>query len=224
MHLFLFDCDGTLLDSQNSIVKAMEKSFDSNGLQAPSRQDILSIVGLSLDEAIAALYPPASEEHLKSMVNSYKQAYLEIRASEQYEDPLYEGTVEMLQQFAGYNDVVLGVATGKSRRGLLRVLSQYDLGKYFITLQTADDAPSKPHPAMIERAIMETGVEISNTVMIGDTTYDISMAQNAGVTPIGVSWGYHKRSELHTAGAQHIMNDMTELSDFLSSIYKSGLR
>ena len=121
---------------------------------------------------------------------------------------MYDGAHACVTALLAADDrFVLGIATGKSQRGVARVLERFELVGHFETIQTADDAPSKPHPGMIERALEETGAEKAHTVMIGDTTFDMEMARNAGVTGIGVSWGYHPHEHLDGDGSHEIAHD-----------------
>lgn len=217
MFLILFDFDGTLVDSQHSIVAAMQDAFGSHNLPSPSREDVLSVVGLSLDQAVWYLHREANVNLIKSLVAAYKDAYTVNRKRSAYEEPLYAGARETLNSLYKRDDVFLGIATGKSRKGLLRVLDEHDLRGHFQTLQTADDARSKPHPEMIERALRDTGIEKSRTVMIGDTSFDMEMGKIAKVTPIGVSWGYHDVNRLKKTGAKHVVDNFSELQSILTS-------
>ena len=108
--------------------------------------------------------------------------------------PPYAGIAEAVRTLAGRDDFVLGIATGKSRRGVARVLDREGWHGHFLTIQTADDHPSKPHPSMILRAMNETGAEPVSTLMVGDTSFDMEMARNANVGAVGVGWGYHETS------------------------------
>lgn len=216
MYLILFDFDGTIVDSQNSIVEAMEYAFASHQLPRPSRNAVKSIVGLSLQQAIWELHNTADFNLIKSIEKNFKDAYAEIHSRPDHEDPLFDGVKDVLEAFSGQDNVFLGIATGKSRKGLLHTLERHDLSHYFHTLQTADDARSKPHPEMIDRALDATGIEKSDTVMIGDTTYDMEMGKIAKVTPIGVSWGYHHIDDLSQAGAKHIVHTFPELLSILT--------
>ncbi len=217
MFLILFDFDGTLVDSQNSIVEAMQTAFISHDLPVPTRNEVVSVVGLSLDQAVWYLHREADVNLIKRLVAAYKEAYTAIRQRSAHEEPLYDGALDALNSLYRRDDVFLGIATGKSRKGLLRVLNDHNLRNHFQTLQTADDARSKPHPEMIERALMDTGIEKSRTVMIGDTSFDMEMGKIAKVTPIGVSWGYHDVSRLEKSGAKHTVNDFSELLSILTS-------
>ncbi|WP_323037922.1 HAD-IA family hydrolase [Pararhodobacter sp.] len=194
MTLVIFDVDGTLVDSQAHIVGAMEFAFAALGLTCPPRAAVLGIVGLSLPQAMTRLAPEADNAGL---VEAYKSSYTKFRAAET--SPLYPGALEVLRSLRDRADIVLGVATGKSRRGLDHVLAAHGLDGFFQTTQVADDHPSKPHPSMVLTAMRETGADPRDTVMIGDTSFDMEMGHAAGVRCIGVSWGYHPVSELRLA-------------------------
>lgn len=199
--LILFDVDGTLVDSQASIVGAMTVAFADSGLPAPKRDAILAIVGLSLDRAMAVLAPDVSAAGQAALVAGYRSAFL--AACQQQgaaHSPLYPGTRAALETLAAVPGNLIGVATGKSRRGLDGLIEAHGLGRFFVTRQVADHHPSKPHPSMILAALEETGVDPGNAVMIGDTRFDMEMARAAGIAGVGVSWGYHAPANL---GASH---------------------
>lgn len=218
LRLVLFDVDGTLVDSQGSIVSAMTACFSAAGLPVPARPDILSIVGLSLPNAMARLAPDLDGQALGGLVEGYKQAYHEQRLQQgAASSPLYPGAREVITSLHAIPEMLLGVATGKSQRGLDALLAAHDLDRYFVTRQVADHHPSKPHPSMIETALEETGVAAGDTVMIGDTSFDMEMAAAAGVTGIGVSWGYHHHSAL--TAADHVIDRFEHLPDLLASIW-----
>ncbi len=201
--LAIFDCDGTLVDSQINICLAMEDCFARAGLAAPCRERTRRVVGLSLVEAMRAMLPEAEPEFHVTLAEDYKRAFQRLRGGGLVDEPLYEGIAELIETLDG-EGWLLGVATGKSDRGLTLCLDHHDLGRRFVTCQTADRHPSKPHPSMIEQAIADTGAAPETTLMIGDTSYDMAMARAAGVTAIGVTWGYHDADELRAAGAHHI--------------------
>ncbi len=210
MRLVMFDCDGTLVDSQHVITECMQMAFQSRGLAPPAPRDVRRIVGLALAEAIHRLYPAGDPASINDLVEAYKECFIDVRAKPDLNEPLYENVVEILTHLEekGY---VLGIATGKTKRGLLATLETHGLRKYFTTLQTVDDAPGKPHPGMLEQAMAETGADKEETVFIGDTVFDMEMAMNAGTGAFGVSWGYHEVAELHAAGAHLVMDKLVEL-------------
>ena len=212
--LIMFDCDGTLVDSQYVIIDSMQAAFRTRGFPPPAPEAVKRIVGLSLPEAIGRLHGAADDAEIENLVAAYKECFVELRASPDLHEPLYADVVETLTLLAE-NGYVLGIATGKSRRGLTAVLETHGLAKHFVTLQTADDAPGKPHPGMLQRAMAETGAEKDETVLIGDTVFDIEMALNAGAHAFGVAWGYHETAELTAAGAHLILDRLCELPPVL---------
>ena len=201
--LAIFDCDGTLVDSQHNICLAMEDSFQRSGLAPPERDSIRRIVGLSLLEAVQALAPDAHSDLHAQLGEDYKTAFQRLRGCGLVDEPLFEGITDALSTLVE-DGWLLGVATGKSDRGLALCLDHHGIGRHFVTLQTADRHPSKPHPSMIHQAMAEAGAAPETTMMIGDTAYDIGMARAAGVTAVGVAWGYHDETELFAEGAHHV--------------------
>ena len=213
--LAVFDCDGTLIDGQASICAAMEQAFSQFGLPLPPRNDVRRAVGLSLPLAIARLLPQADTAQQLALVDAYKQAFRTARSDGTLQQPLYDGMAPLLGRLhdAGW---LLGVATGMSSRGLEHCLAMHGLSHLFITLQTADLHPSKPHPAMLEAALEEAGAAPAQAVMIGDTAFDMAMAVAAGVRGIGVDWGYHEAPELLSAGAGAVATDPAHLEELLN--------
>ncbi len=214
--LALFDCDGTLVDGQAGIVSAMEAAFAACALQLPDRHQVRRIVGLSLPQAIGLLAPELDEAQRQAVDAAYRAAFRSAREAGTLVEPLYDGMAELIAVLAA-DDWVLGVATGKSQRGLEHCLAMHGLTKQFRTLQTADHHPSKPHPAMIDAALAETGVARANCVMIGDTAFDMAMAEAAGVRAIGVDWGYHTAQELIEAGAKAVASSPEHLQELLNA-------
>ena len=219
MKLVIFDCDGTLVDSQHVIVAAMTRAFESCDLTPPEPDRIRSIIGLSMMESMERLHPGVDTELATALIGGYRDAWLEFNHGPEI---MFDGAEEVVRALAARDDVLLGIATGKSQRGVRRLLDEKDLGHCFVTIQTADDAPSKPHPGMIQRALDETGVGRDAACMIGDTSFDMEMAANAGVHPVGVRWGYHPEEELWRAGARHMASNFPELSSILGSLWADG--
>ena len=215
--LAVFDCDGTLVDSQHSIIAAMAEAWRVHGLDAPDARAVRRIVGLPLEIGIARLLPEGDEDDFERLSRHYRAAAYELRQHEEYEEPLFPGAIEALDalEAAGY---LLGVATGKSRRGLDATLESHRLTGKFATLQTGDAAPGKPAPDMLLRAMAETGAGPETTAMIGDTSFDMLMAESAGAMAIGVSWGYHDEDELRECGAERVLADFGELPAVLDAL------
>ena len=212
--LAVFDCDGTLVDSQHSICAAMTLAFEGEKLTAPDRTSILSVVGLSLPLAIARLLPEAEADFHDHLSESYKRAFQQMRRDNAVSEPLYPGIAELIRELDA-EGWLLGVATGKSDRGLNLCLAHHGIDAHFVTLQTADRHPSKPHPSMLLTAMAEAGASPETTVMIGDTSYDIDMALSAGTRALGVGWGYHLPADLIAAGAHAVAMDSDELRNHI---------
>lgn len=214
MRLAVFDCDGTLVDGQGAVISAMMQAFAASGLPAPDPGRVRRIVGLSLPQAVMRLAPTADADQIRLAVAEYKAAYRAARASGELSEPLFSGIPEVLAGL-GQAGWTLGVATGKSQRGLVHCLASHGLTSHFSTLQTADHHPSKPNPAMLEAALAETFALPEQAVMIGDTAYDMVMAVAAGVRAVGVAWGYHEAPELIAAGAVHVAATPAGLLEYL---------
>lgn len=217
LRLVIFDVDGTLVDSQAEILAAMHAAFGGAGLACPPREEVLRIVGLSLPIAIARLAPELEEGAVAGLVEAYKAAFFEIRAAGAAA-PLYPGARAALEALAARDDLLLGIATGKSARGLAAVLERHDLGHFFITRQVADHHPSKPHPAMVQAALSETGIAARNAVMFGDTSFDMEMGRAAGVGTLGAAWGYHGPAGL--GAADTVIEGFGALEDALEGFWR----
>ena len=204
--LVLFDVDGTLIDSQSHILGAMDFAFKTRGLVLPPASEILANVGLSLPEAFAQLCPETDAQERLLLVEAYKGSFARLRSAST--SPLYPGALACLDRLKHMDDIVLGIATGKSRRGLRHVLSNPDLAGRFATTQVADDHPSKPHPSMALQAMTESGAV--RGVLIGDTTFDMQMGRAAGLKTIGVCWGYHAEQVLRVH-ADQMVTDYAQL-------------
>ncbi len=218
LRLVIFDVDGTLVDSQAGILAAMAGAFDRAGLPCPDREAVLGIVGLSLPQAMATLRPDLDDPAHRALAGHYRASFTEIRESGLDEPELYPGALEALDRLeaAGF---LLGIATGKARRGLDRLLARHDLARRFIVTQTADDAPSKPAPGMVLNCLSATGVEPGDAVVVGDTAYDLEMARSAGAWGIGVGWGYHDRLRLEGAKPVGILDRFEDLDPTLQRLW-----
>lgn len=204
--LVLFDLDGTLVDSQRMIHACMSDAFLARGLAPPPIEDVRRIVGLHLVEGIARLLPVPRQNDAEATADAYRAAFRRRRDDGAVDEVLFPGVREMVMTLAdrGY---VLGIATGKGLAGLDRVLETHGLAAFFPVRQSGDPPPGKPNPAMVFRALAETGIPAEAAVMVGDTSFDIEMAVSAGVRAIGVAWGYHKPTELLAAGAECIVEE-----------------
>ena len=214
VRLAVFDCDGTLVDGQAPVCNAMETAFAEAGLAAPPRSEIRRIVGLSLPFAMRHLAPQADEDAVAMLVDAYKIAFRTARERGEVAEPLFDGIAALLQRLRA-EGWTLAVATGKSQRGLDHCLASHAISESFASLQAADGHPSKPDPAMLQTAMAETLAHAADTVMIGDTLYDMEMARAAGVRAIGVSWGYHDVDTLREAGAAAIADNADQLYDLI---------
>ncbi|GGD56616.1 HAD-IA family hydrolase [Croceicoccus mobilis] len=206
----IFDCDGTLVDGQANVCIAMEEAFAASDLEAPSRSLIRRAVGLSLPQAMAMLLPGSTAAEQEMLAERYRIAFREHRRAGLIDEPLFDGMRELLIDLheSGWQ---LAVATGKSKRGLRHCLETHGIKHLFCSLQTADDHPSKPDPAMINTVLWDTGLQAGDAVMIGDTSFDMMMAGAAGVRALGVDWGYHGGEELLATGAVGVAETMNDL-------------
>lgn len=218
IRLVVFDCDGTLVDSQHVIVAAMRAAFEAHGRAAPEAAAIREVVGLSLPVALGQLLPEGAVEacEVRALAENYSEAFQALRRAEDFDEPLFEGARAVLDEL-DRRGFVLGIATGKSRRGLLSVLEHHGLAGLFASLQTADRHPSKPHPGMLEAAMQETGCDAQETLLIGDTSYDMAMGVAAGVRAVGVAWGYHPAAALERAGAMTVLERFEQLLDLVAA-------
>jgi phosphoglycolate phosphatase len=220
LRLVIFDVDGTLIDSKDFILAAMRRAFAGSETRAPTDDATLGIVGLSLPQAMEALVPGVSGDERDRLVQLYKDSFQVLRAEPggAAEAPFYPGARDALERLdrAGY---LLSIATGKARRGLDRMLDSHGMRQLFTGTQTADDAPSKPHPGMVLNCLAATGVECRHAVVVGDTEYDMAMARAAGARAVGVGWGYHSTERMLRGGAEHIVSDFGALDAVLLNIW-----
>ncbi|MCA1652861.1 MAG: HAD hydrolase-like protein [Sphingomicrobium sp.] len=208
--LAIFDCDGTLVDSAATIHRALTQTLEQHGLPVPPSREARRVIGLSLTEAFAMLVPAAGVEEVERLAATYRRTFQTLRAAGQVDEPLFDGIAELIDAL-DVDGWLMAVATGKSDRGLARCLAVHGLGGRFVSLQTADRHPSKPHPAMALAAMAETGAAPGSSVMIGDTGWDMGLARAAGIGAIGVAWGYHDAAELLREGAHCVANEPHEV-------------
>ena len=217
----MFDCDGTLVDSQHTIVATMHVACDIVGAERPDALAVRRIIGLPLLGAIARLLPQLTPDVHDRICETYKAQFSATRQAGELREELYPGIAECIDVL-DRRGWLLGVATGKSTRGLTAALGSHGLLERFCTLQTADLALGKPNPDMLLRAMSETGCEPSATVMIGDTTFDMEMARNAGTRAVGVGWGYHDPADLLAAGAETVVTRGDELAAVLRDMLEAA--
>ncbi len=218
MKLALFDCDGTLVDSAGLIHEVMARTFEDFGLARVTLDATKSIIGLTLDIAIARLmHQPHVDDRALAMTAHYKKIYGGIRTEMDFREPLFPGIAEMIATLSARDELLLGAVTGKSRRGLDQICASHGYEKTFFVSRTADDCPSKPHPAMVTECCSEAGIDAKDTVVIGDAIYDMQMAKSAGASAIGVAWGYASVSDLIEAGADHIARTPQDILDWMET-------
>ncbi len=212
MKLILFDCDGTLVDSAGLIHEVMLRTFAHFDLSLPQLGDTKAIIGLTLDIAIARMQGKAhADDQAVAMMAYYKSIFADVRAEALHEEPLFSGIADVIDKLSTCKNRLIGAVTGKSRRGLNLVLEGHGFAPHFVVSRTADDCPSKPHPAMVSECCDETGIDARNTIVIGDAIYDMQMAKSAGAVAIGVAWGYASVDALMEAGADAIAHHPTDL-------------
>lgn len=211
MRLIVFDMDGTLIDTQALISEHMGAAFTSLELVPPTPAQVRQIIGLSLPVAVGQLAGTNDIDVIEGIVGQYKSLYKASLEHDFDREPLYPGAREALDRLREQKGTVLGIATGKGLTGVARILGNHGIEGHFVTLQTPDHNPSKPHPGMLLSAMADTGAEPYQTVMIGDTVYDMELARAAKVRAIGVSWGYHEPNELLKAGAGTLIHEYSEL-------------
>ncbi|OBZ96374.1 HAD family hydrolase [Pararhizobium polonicum] len=218
MKLALFDCDGTLVDSAGLIHEVMARTFEDFGLVRVTLDATKSIIGLTLDIAIARLmHQPHVDDRAQAMTAHYKKIYGGIRAEMNFREPLFPGIASLMSALSTRDELLLGAVTGKSRRGLDQICASHGYEKTFFVSRTADDCPSKPHPAMVTECCSEAGIDPKDTVVIGDAIYDMQMAKSAGASAIGVAWGYASVPELIEAGADYIARSPHDILDWMET-------
>lgn len=208
--LIVFDWDGTLMDSTGHIVFCMRQAIQKLRLSPLTDHAISQIIGLGLPEAVRTLYPYSTDADVQRLANAYRDIWLQ----HPYESPMFANAVELLQKLAEQN-IFLGVATGKSRRGLNKVLAATGLGDVFTATRCADECHSKPNPQMLEELIDFCGVTPASTIMVGDTEFDLLMAHNAKAQSVAVTHGAHSLSRLQACQPLHTVDDLFALDDWL---------
>lgn len=211
MKLALFDCDGTLVDSGRLIHEVMVRTFEHHGHARPHYDATKSIIGLTLDTAIARIMGVEVDDHIRAMMQHYKDIYGPVRQEPGFQEPLYNGVAEMMATLAAREDVLIGAVTGKARKGLDLIRTAHGFETVFFVSRTADDCPSKPHPAMVLECCADAGIDPSDTIVIGDSVYDMMMAKSAGARALGVSWGYGEADALAAAGADAIVHEVAHI-------------
>ena len=209
----IFDFDGTLVDSRKLIIEAHRVVFNEFGLARPSEDESLSLIGISLELVLSRL--AGADAPIENMVAAYRRWLPLLRADEAYAEVPFDGAADLLTALADRRGVALGLATGHASHAVMPALERFGWRSHFCTIQTADRAPSKPHPGMLLQALGEANVEARDAIMIGDTAFDMEMAQAAGVRGVAVAWGYHCADRLRDAGAVRLVDDVAELRDYL---------
>jgi len=209
--LLVFDWDGTLIDSKSQIINCMQATILSLELEARSDKQISDIIGLGLDEAIRSLYPEVTPKLITQTAQAYREHYL---TKDKTPSPLFDGATEALNSLrdSGYD---LAVATGKSRRGLDKGLIDTGLEAYFPITRCADETRSKPHPQMLEEILVDCNTEPSNTLLIGDSEYDLQLANNTKVDGLAVSYGVHGLMRLLKEDPVGFIDDIKQLPQWL---------
>jgi len=211
--LVVFDFDGTLVDSRKLIIEAHRVVFNEFGLVRPSEDESLSLIGISLELVLSRL--AGANAPINEMVAAYRRWLPLLRADDAYAEVPFDGAADLLTALAERNGIGLGLATGHVSDAVVPALQRFGWRSHFCTIQTADKAPSKPHPGMLLQALDEAKVEARDAIMVGDTAFDMEMAQAAGVRGVAVTWGYHKADRLRDAGAVRLADDVGELRDYL---------
>ena len=214
--LAIFDCDGTLVDSGATIFEALSATLTQHGIPVPSQRECRRVIGLSLVDAIAQLVPDEGDHRHQAIAEDYKARFMTMRTAGHVQEPLYDGILELLDQLE-CDGWALAVATGKSDRGLKHCLDLHGIHARFVSLQTADRHPTKPHPSMVLQAIADAGAAPGTTIVVGDTSFDMAMAVAAGAAGIGAGWGYHDPQDLLDAGALGVAERPLDVLDWIGT-------
>jgi phosphoglycolate phosphatase len=217
----MFDMDGTLIDTQALIAEHMATTFAEAALPVPTPGQVRRIIGLSLPNAMLQLLGSQDVDLAEQLAERYRAHYRASLVSAEGREGLFPGAREALDALRMQSGTVLGIATGKGLHGVHRLTQMHGIAEHFATLQTPDHNPSKPHPGMMLRAMGEIGAERHQTVIIGDTTFDMEMGKSAGTKTIGVTWGYHHAEELRGAGADVLIDDYSELGRAIDQVLET---
>ncbi len=209
--LIVFDWDGTLMNSEARIVTCIQRAAADAEVAVPSVAAARDIIGLGLDEAVGRLFPERDAQAIDRIVEAYRRHWL---GNDVAEAVMFEGARQLIGKLHD-RGLLLGVATGKSRRGLDKALLESGLGDFFHATRCADEAFSKPHPQMLEDILTDLGTAAADTLVIGDTEYDMQMARSAGTDAVGVGHGVHSSERLLESGASRCFADLLELSEWL---------
>jgi phosphoglycolate phosphatase len=209
--LAVWDVDGTLVDSRATITASVQAGFRAIGREPPPYDRLRRIVGLTLAPALRELAPELSPAEQAGLIEGYRAKYLEIAEAPEFVEALYDGAAETLDRLKA-DGWAIAIATGKSRRGLERIVRMHGWADLFDSTHCADDGPGKPDPAMLVEAMRVLRIPRDATVMIGDTSHDMRMAKAAGVRAQGVAWGFHTVEEVVAAGADAVATTWAELN------------
>jgi len=216
VQLIIFDFDGTLVDSRTLILECHRTVFTEFGLPVPAAKDSLALIGRSLELVLAEL--AGADAPVQSMVRAYGRVLPQLRAEAAFAERPFDGIAELLHGLSRRAGTLLGIATGHTSQAVVPALEALGWRDWFVTIQAADMAPSKPHPGMLLQALAGTGVAAEAAMFIGDTSFDMLMARDAGVAGIGVTWGYHTAEQLAEAGASRVVSKVEELEECLAAL------
>jgi phosphoglycolate phosphatase len=218
--LVVFDWDGTLMDSEARIVACLRAAVTDLNLEPRTTEQYKNIIGLGLAEALQTLFPEQPASMYDALVERYRHHFLDADATP---SRLFEGAEETVRSLAE-RGFFLAVATGKGRRGLDRVLADTGLGQWFHTTRCADETFSKPHPQMLLEIMDVLGAEPHETLMVGDTEYDMELARNAGARAMAVSYGVHRLERLLPHGPLGHIDDIRDLVPWIDERSAASVR
>ena len=211
--LIVFDWDGTLMDSEARIVDCMQLAIADTGQPARAAEQIRNVIGLGLQEAVEVLFPQSSKEECGQVAQGYREHYFTNQGAP---SPLFPGAAEVVREL-GEQDYLLAVATGKGRRGLDESMRDSGVEGLFHSTRCADETFSKPHPEMLEQIMDELGVSPRETLMVGDTEYDMQLAANARTAALAVDYGVHSRERLLAQSPLDCLSDVRQIPTWLAN-------